>query len=107
VRDGSAESDAHDQVLDTVLVGPVAVGSYKFVFQADPPDISRIPQSDILGVTVLLLTGTLLPPVIPCTRVRSVQPLRTAWTPGARRELNVGVAVVPLRSLLQGSWPPS
>ena len=53
---GSAESDAHDQVLDTVLVGPVAVGSYKFVFQADPPDISRIPQSDILGVTVLLLT---------------------------------------------------
>jgi len=37
-------------------VGPVAVGSYKFVFQADPPDISRIPQSDILGVTVLLLT---------------------------------------------------
>ena len=53
---GSAESDAHDQVLDTVLVGPVAVGSYKFVFQADPPDVSRIPQSDILGVTVLLLT---------------------------------------------------
>ena len=37
-------------------MGPVAVGSYKFVFQADPPDISRIPQSDILGVTVLLLT---------------------------------------------------
>ena len=53
---GSAESDAHDQVLDTVLVGPVGVGSYKFVFQADPPDVSKIPQSDILGVTVLLLT---------------------------------------------------
>lgn len=53
---GSAEDDAHDQVLDTVLVGPVGVGSYKFVFQADPPDVTKIPQSDILGVTVLLLT---------------------------------------------------
>eukprot|EP00227_Mantoniella_beaufortii_P019386 CAMPEP_0197581662 /NCGR_PEP_ID=MMETSP1326-20131121/5107_1 /TAXON_ID=1155430 /ORGANISM="Genus nov. species nov., Strain RCC2288" /LENGTH=222 /DNA_ID=CAMNT_0043145605 /DNA_START=289 /DNA_END=953 /DNA_ORIENTATION=- len=53
---GSAESDKHDQVLDTVLVGPVGVGSYKFVFQADPPDVSKIPSSDILGVTVLLLT---------------------------------------------------
>ena len=53
---GSAEDDAHDQVLDTVLVGPVGVGSYKFVFQADPPDVTKIPQSDVLGVTVLLLT---------------------------------------------------
>lgn len=53
---GSAEDDAHDQVLDTVLVGPVGVGSYKFVFQADPPDVAKIPQSDVLGVTVLLLT---------------------------------------------------
>ncbi|MDA9097382.1 ASF1 family histone chaperone [bacterium] len=43
-------------MLDTVLVGPVGVGSYKFVFQADPPDVTKIPQSDILGVTVLLLT---------------------------------------------------
>ena len=53
---GSAESDAHDQELDVVLVGPVAVGSYKFVFQADPPDHNKIPASDLLGVTVLLLT---------------------------------------------------
>ena len=43
-------------MLDTVLVGPVGVGSYKFVFQADPPDVTKIPNSDILGVTVLLLT---------------------------------------------------
>ena len=53
---GSAESDAYDQVLDTVLVGPVVMGSYKFVFQADPPDVSKIPAGDVLGVTVLLLT---------------------------------------------------
>ena len=30
---GSAESAAHDQVLDTVVVGPVPVGKHKFVFQ--------------------------------------------------------------------------
>jgi histone chaperone ASF1 len=53
---GSAEDDKCDQVLDTVLVGPVVRGAYKFVFQANPPDVSKIPQEDILGVTVLLVT---------------------------------------------------
>ena len=28
----------------------------KFVFEADPPNTTRIPGSDILGVTVILLT---------------------------------------------------
>mmetsp|Transcript_11655 Transcript_11655/g.15846 ORF Transcript_11655/g.15846 Transcript_11655/m.15846 type:complete len:219 (-) Transcript_11655:119-775(-) len=53
---GSAENEKYDQVLDSVLVGPVVAGSYRFVFQANPPDASRIPASDMLGVTVLLLT---------------------------------------------------
>ena len=53
---GSAESDQHDQELESVLVGPVPVGVNKFVFQADAPDISLIPQGDILGVTVVLVT---------------------------------------------------
>lgn len=53
---GSAEDEKFDQVLDSVYVGPVVAGSYRFVFQADPPDISKIPASDIVGVTVLLLT---------------------------------------------------
>ncbi len=80
---GSAEDDRYDQVLDSVLVGPVACGSYRFVFQArvsclllrcapagcnialrratrapqaDPPKWRDIPQDDILGVTVILLT---------------------------------------------------
>ena len=53
---GSAESDQHDQILDTVLVGPVSRGAYKFVFQANAPDATKIPNSDILGVTALLLT---------------------------------------------------
>ena len=30
---GSAESEDYDQVLDTVLVGPLVSGRHKFVFQ--------------------------------------------------------------------------
>ena len=53
---GSAEDTTHDQVLDEILVGPVPVGVSKFVLQADAPDISQIPEGDILGVTVVLVT---------------------------------------------------
>jgi histone chaperone ASF1 len=53
---GSAEDVQFDQVLDTVYVGPVVAGSYRFVFQADPPDVSKIPATDVVGVTALLLT---------------------------------------------------
>ncbi|XP_066991180.1 histone chaperone asf1 [Anabrus simplex] len=53
---GSAESEEYDQVLDTVYVGPVPEGRHMFVFQADPPDPSKIPVADVIGVTVVLLT---------------------------------------------------
>jgi len=53
---GSAESEAHDQVLDSVFVGPVPEGRHMFVFQADPPDPLKIPVQDAVGVTVVLLT---------------------------------------------------
>ncbi|KAG6398903.1 hypothetical protein SASPL_140374 [Salvia splendens] len=53
---GSAEDETYDQVLESVLVGPVNVGNYRFVFQADSPDPSKIQEEDIIGVTVLLLT---------------------------------------------------
>lgn len=53
---GSAESETYDQVLDTVYVGPIPEGRHMFVFQADPPDSSKIPKEDAVGVTVLLLT---------------------------------------------------
>jgi len=53
---GSAESSSHDQVLDEILVGPVPVGVNKFVLQADAPDASTIPESDVIGVTVVLVT---------------------------------------------------
>jgi histone chaperone ASF1 len=53
---GSAESEEFDQVLDTVYVGPVPEGRHKFVFTADPPNPEKIPTTDVVGVTVILIT---------------------------------------------------
>ncbi|XP_071953562.1 histone chaperone asf1b-B-like [Antedon mediterranea] len=53
---GSAESEENDQVLDSVLVGPVPAGKNMFVFQANAPKIDKIPIADLLGVTVTLVT---------------------------------------------------
>lgn len=52
----NVKSDEHDQELDSLLVGPIPVGVNKFIFEADPPDTKRIPDAEILGVTVILLT---------------------------------------------------
>ena len=46
----------HDQVLDTLLVGPVPVGVNKFVFETEAPDLAKIPNTEIVGVTVVLLS---------------------------------------------------
>eukprot|EP00088_Acartia_fossae_P014878 TRINITY_DN1802_c0_g1_i1.p1 TRINITY_DN1802_c0_g1~~TRINITY_DN1802_c0_g1_i1.p1 ORF type:complete len:217 (-),score=53.00 TRINITY_DN1802_c0_g1_i1:14-664(-) len=53
---GCAESQAYDQVLDTIYVGPVPEGRHMFVFQADAPDPSKIPDKDLIGATVVLIT---------------------------------------------------
>ena len=53
---GSAESEAYDQTLDTVYVGPVPEGRHMFVFQAESPNSAKIPVQDAVGVTVVLLT---------------------------------------------------
>lgn len=74
---GSAEDEQYDQTLDCIMVGPVPVGVNKFVYQvspsfpppyqfpnrpspsnpqADAPNHSLIPPTDITGVTVVLLT---------------------------------------------------
>ncbi|GMF15234.1 unnamed protein product [Phytophthora lilii] len=50
------EAGARDQVLEEVLVGPVPVGTNKFVFQSDPPNPDMIPDEDKVGVTVALVT---------------------------------------------------
>jgi len=52
---GSAESEAYDQTLDTVVVGPIVAGKHMFVFEADPPTANKIPKNDVVGVTVVLL----------------------------------------------------
>lgn len=57
---GSAEDEKYDQELDSILVGPVEVGTNKFVFQAPAPDPSHIPEKDLLEVTVILLTCSYL-----------------------------------------------
>jgi histone chaperone ASF1 len=49
-------SSEHDQELDSLLVGPIPVGVNKFIFEADPPNTTRIPSNEVLGVTVILLT---------------------------------------------------
>ena len=53
---GSAENTEHDQILDTIYVGPVPEGRHMFVFQADCPDHTKIPPKDILGVTAVMIT---------------------------------------------------
>ncbi|ORX73759.1 anti-silencing protein [Linderina pennispora] len=53
---GSAENTTLDQELDSLLVGPVPVGVNKFVFEADAPQVHKLPKEDIIGVTVILLT---------------------------------------------------
>ena len=47
-----------DQELDDCLVGPVPMGVNSFEFEGSPPDPSKIPSEDVLGVTALILTGS-------------------------------------------------
>lgn len=53
---GSANTTTNDQTLDEILVGPVPIGINKFILQTDAPNHANIPSSDVLGVTVLLVT---------------------------------------------------
>jgi histone chaperone ASF1 len=57
---GSAESERYDQVLDSIMVGPISVGINKFVFEAAAPNPALIPVSELVGVTVVLLTCSYL-----------------------------------------------
>ncbi|KAI8995007.1 histone chaperone [Pilobolus umbonatus] len=53
---GAAESSEYDQVLDSIMVGPIPVGVNKFIFSADAPKIELLPTKDLLEVTVVLLS---------------------------------------------------
>ena len=52
---GSADDEKYDQILDTLEIGPLQLGSMKFVFDANAPDYKKIPEGAILGVTAILL----------------------------------------------------
>ena len=53
---GNAEDSSGDQVLEEVMVGPVAIGINRFVLQAEAPKANLIANNDLIGVTVVLIT---------------------------------------------------
>lgn len=53
---GSVDSESYDQVLDSILVGPIPKGVNRFVFEAPCPDHTKLPKKDVLGVTVVFLS---------------------------------------------------
>lgn len=55
---GSADDQAFDQVLDEVECDPFQAGTSRIEFNLPPPDIAKIPEDDVLGVTLLLIEGS-------------------------------------------------
>lgn len=53
---GSAEDPTRDQELDAVLLPADNPGKFKFVLQVDAPNPALIPDADVAGVTIVLLT---------------------------------------------------
>ncbi|CAF2131999.1 unnamed protein product [Rotaria magnacalcarata] len=52
---GDAKEDKQDQVLDVVVIDAVAPGTYKFIFEAPPPDPKKLPNDSDVDVSVILL----------------------------------------------------
>ncbi|CAD5214583.1 unnamed protein product [Bursaphelenchus xylophilus] len=50
--DGDEE---HDLILETVEVGPIKAGKHQFIFEADPPDYTKVHDEDLTDVSVLFL----------------------------------------------------
>jgi histone chaperone ASF1 len=53
---GSGDNKAHDQVLDTVSVGPISVGVSRFTLETPAPAAARIPEEDLLGSTICFVS---------------------------------------------------
>ena len=53
---GSSRSSQFDQVLDSFDVGPFVIGSAEFQLECDPPQLALIPPTDVVGLTVLLIS---------------------------------------------------
>ncbi|KAL0480455.1 histone chaperone ASF1A [Acrasis kona] len=57
---GSSEDDAQDQELDSIMVGPINVGTNQFTFSANPPNHESIPRDQLLDNSVIFLEGSYL-----------------------------------------------
>ena len=56
---GSAEDEKYDQILETIEINVSSkIGTMKFEFSGDAPEICKIPENDLLGVTAILLCCT-------------------------------------------------
>jgi histone chaperone ASF1 len=54
----SPEDEQLDQELDDSMIAPIPSGINTFAFEAIPPDPTKIPNEDILGVAALIVTGS-------------------------------------------------
>lgn len=53
---GNAEDSSFDQTLEIIEIdGPLNLGTMKFEFIGEAPDIKKIPESEVLGVTAIVL----------------------------------------------------
>lgn len=52
---GSADDPKYDQELDSVVISPLQLGTMKFELVAHCPNLKEIPETDVLGVTAILL----------------------------------------------------
>lgn len=55
---GSASDKSYDQELDAVSLGPIPRGALQFTFVASPPDFTKLLKEEIVGITVVLLSGS-------------------------------------------------
>ena len=57
---GSSLCNTMDQELDELSTGPITPGTHEFVLDVPGPEPTRIPSSEIVGVTVVLITCSYL-----------------------------------------------
>ena len=52
----TSENQTYDQILSEIGIDPPnQLGQMKFVFEGEAPDISKIPENDVIGVAAILL----------------------------------------------------
>jgi histone chaperone ASF1 len=50
---GSAKSNDHDQVLDSIDIGPLSPSTVKFIFDAPAPNLELVPPEDRFEVSAI------------------------------------------------------